>query len=69
MIKDKINGYGVLFRFITPILIALILFILTQIVGNINDLKVLFNNHLEHHRVIEVSFAERFAHIETLLSK
>lgn len=64
---NKINGYGSLFRFITPVLITIALFILSQILTDMKEMKSLFTNHLEHHRVIEVSLGERLSSIETIL--
>ena len=67
MDKDKINGVGSLFRFITPVLITIVIFILGQILSDTKELKNLFGNHLEHHRVIEIKIGERLSSIETLL--
>ncbi len=81
---NKINSYGILFRFITPVLLAVIG---TLILGNLSDIhkeqiKVrldLLNyqeetrtyniNHLEHHRLSEVLIESRLTKIETLLQE
>ena len=70
---DKVNGYGVLFRFLTPAFLAIIG---TLILGNLGslkeDMKELkngFANHLEHHRQTEVVLADKLGRIETLLKK
>ena len=74
--KDKINGWGSAFRFITPILLTVALFILTGIKEEIKEVKcdttkrfdkvdLQFSNHLEHHRQYEVILAERMTRIET----
>jgi len=79
---DKVNGYGVLFRFVTPILLTIIG---TLILGNLNHIKEeqssircdlatfqketqRYNtNHLEHHRTTEIIFEGRLSKIESLL--
>jgi hypothetical protein len=38
--KDKINGWGSVFRFVTPILVTIMLFILSSIKSDIKDIKV-----------------------------
>ena len=80
---NKINSYGILFRFITPALLAIIG---TLILGNLSDIrreqiKVRLDlisyqeesrtyniNHLVHHNSIEVSICERLSSIESILS-
>jgi hypothetical protein len=80
---DKINGYGVVFRFITPLLTFLLTIIGTLILGNLTDLRqnveeskidrkeirVYFSNHLNHHADFEVSLERRLTCIETKLEK
>jgi hypothetical protein len=74
--KDKINGWGSVLSFITPVLLTITLFILTGIKGEIRDVKLeagkrfdkidlQFSNHLEHHRIFEIAFCERLTAIET----
>ncbi len=78
--KDKINGWGSVFRFITPILLTIALFIISGIKTEIKDVKtdtckrldsivLQFTNHLEHHRVLEVGLAEKFAMLQVQLEK
>ena len=38
--KDRINGWGSVFRFITPLLLSLILFILSDVRSQIRDVKL-----------------------------
>ena len=77
MNKDKINGYGAILRFITPVLITIMLFILGSLKGDIKDVKtdvrnelkvvnVNFTNHLEHHKTLEVTLGERLKCLETI---
>lgn len=54
-------------RFITPILVSIGLWTMTQINGKMDKIEVGFENHLEHHRVAEVLQGERMASIETQL--
>ena len=76
--KDKINGWGQIFRFVTPVLITIALWILGDMRNQIRDVredaklvavetKVYSLNHLEHHRVFEISLCERITSIETIL--
>lgn len=54
-------------RFITPILVSIALWFMTQMNGKLDKIEVGFENHLEHHRVAEVLQGERLAAIETQL--
>ena len=74
--KDAINGWGTVFRFITPILITIAIFILSGMKDDIKEVKsdnkinfaeiqAKFDNHLNHHRQFEVILGERMATIET----
>ena len=70
---DKVNGYGVLFRFILPFLLALVG---TLIMGRLNDIQAsqkeltnLFTNHLAHHQSLEKELENRLTCIETLVRK
>ena len=67
MNKDKIDGYGAIFRFITPILITVALFILGIIRQDLGELKAHFNNHLNEHKIIEIMLESRLTRIETLI--
>lgn len=80
---NKVNGYGVLFRFITPILTFLMTIIGTLALTALNDIKhdmdkacldrkeikVYFDNHLKHHTSFEVSIEKRLSKIETILER
>mgnify|MGYP001482830184 CR=1 FL=1 len=76
--KDAINGWGTVFRFITPILITISLWILGDMRNQLRDVQneaknlvtttVVYNtNHLEHHRVFEINICERMSSIESIL--
>jgi hypothetical protein len=65
--KDNLNGIGVILRFITPILITLILYIISGIKEDIKDLKVDMKNHLCHHQELEVNLEKRLSTIEAIL--
>jgi len=65
--KDNLNGIGVVLRFITPILITLILYIISGIKEDIKDLKVDMKNHLYHHQELEVNLEKRLSTIEAIL--
>ena len=67
MNTDKINSYGQLFRFITPILVTIILFILGMIKQDLGQLKIQFDNHLSEHKKIEITLENRLSRIETKL--
>jgi len=65
---DRINGVGITFRFITPILIAVIGWLLVtmaqRIILKIDDLDLHFTNHLMHHQDLEVGYEKRLSIIE-----
>lgn len=76
--KDSINGWGQVFRFVTPILITIGLWIMADMKNEIREIRntakevaletVKYNsNHLEHHRNFETKVVERLASIETIL--
>ena len=78
--KDKINGWGSVLRFITPVLITIMLWILGDMHNQIKDVRdttrglelttVTYNtNHLAHHSVFEISMCERMARIEEILRR
>lgn len=69
---DKVNGYGVLFRFITPAIGVLMTIISTLILSNLSgirqdlkDLNMSFTNHLSDHKSIEITLEKRLSCIET----
>ena len=72
---DKINGWGTVFRFVTPILITIALWIMSGICKDIDEVRettqemaietTRYNtNHLQHHASIEKEICERLARIE-----
>ena len=63
-IVDKINGYGVLLRFITPLLLGIILALHTYMLNDVQDIKRNITNHINHDFI---SVMERLATIETQL--
>jgi hypothetical protein len=72
LVSDKINGYGSILRFITPILIVTVGYFITS---GIDDLKCKiglmdthFTNHLQHHQDLEVGYERRLTKIETELN-
>ena len=69
MNTEKINGYGAILRFITPVLITIALFILGMIRQDLHELKSHFTNHLLDHKTIEIQLEKRLSCIETLLRK
>ena len=68
MNTNRINGYGAILRFITPLLLAIALFILKDIKSDLREVKQSFTNHLEHHRTLEVQNAERLSCIESKIN-
>ena len=88
---DKVNGYGVYFRFILPVAIALLGWSLNANINTVKEdiveihqaqievakdllsyqakMEVYNTNHLEHHRISEITIAERLACIETELKR
>ena len=75
---DKVNGYGVLFRFILPILVTVIAYLGKMAVNGINSkinevgykldkLDNHFVNHLSDHKNIEIKLESRLSTIETQL--
>ena len=45
MNSEKLNGYGALLRFITPVLVTITLFVVGQISMQLNDLNVKMYGH------------------------
>ena len=80
---DKVNGYGVLFRFITPLLAFLMTIIGTLALNNLSEIKrdmdkacldrkeirVYFDNHLAHHANFETAIEGRLSRIETKIER
>jgi hypothetical protein len=78
--KDIINGWGSLLRFITPILLALVMFILNGLKDDVKEIRqtakdlavstLVYNtNHLTHHASIEREICERLASMETTIKE
>jgi len=63
---DKMNGWGVIFRFITPLMVFIIAGMMTYILNDIREMKISLNNHLQHD---VADIRERIARIETILTK
>jgi len=81
---NRVNGYGVLLRFVLPILVGLLGWSLNMNINNLKDTQVEFKkdlnifknemtayntNHLVHHSDLEKTLEGRLACIETLLRK
>jgi hypothetical protein len=64
-IEKRVNGYGVLLRFITPILITVALFILGMIRSDLKELETHFTNHLSEHKILETTLENRLTKLET----
>jgi hypothetical protein len=64
---EKINGYGALLRFITPILVSIVLYFLVQVHCDIKELGTHFTNHLSDHKNIETKLENRLTTVETIL--
>ena len=78
--KDTINGWGQVFRVVTPILLTIALWMMTDVKSDIKEIRAtarelaaattIYNtNHLAHHARFETNISERMASIETLLRK
>ena len=78
--KGMINGRGMVFRFITSILITIALWIISDMKSDMKDIKLtvkeftvattIYNtNHLAHHTQYEVEISGRLASIETILKR
>ena len=64
---NRINGYGSILRFITPILITIAIFILGMVREDLGEVKQHFRNHLSEHKIIEITLDKRLSRIETIL--
>ena len=78
--KDRINGWGSVLRFLTPILVTVSLWIMSDMKTEIRDIRIAarlvatetFNyneKHLIHHAIFEKDMCERLSCIETILNK
>lgn len=79
-IKDRINGWGSVLRFLTPILVTVGLWIMSDMKNEIRDIRIAarvlatetfaYNEkHLMHHFDFEKGVCERLSSIETVLRK
>jgi len=59
-----VEDFTPMFRLITPVLITIALFILTDLRDDIARLDLHFNNHLKHHQDLEVGYERRLSCIE-----
>lgn len=77
-LADKINGYGVWFRFLTPAMIAVIGWLTIYLINDIkedigeikSDAKIAATgmiNHLEHHRILEIDLSKRYTSFDIRL--
>ena len=78
--KDRINGWGSVLRFLTPILVTVGLWIMSGMKDEIKEIRQTArimatetfnynNNHLMHHFDFENKIVERLSCIETILGK
>lgn len=59
----------IIFRFITPILITIVLYMVGIIRNDLKDVQLHMKNHLSEHKDIEVTLEKRLTRIETLLDR
>jgi len=62
---NNLNGFGIMLRFITPVLVTIAIFLITWIKSDVGKLDVHFTNHLEHHQDLEVGYERRLTAIES----
>jgi hypothetical protein len=78
--KDRINGWGSVLRFFTPILVTVGLWIMSDMKNEIRDIRIAarvlatetftYNEkHLLRHSEFEKDVCERLSCIETVLNK
>jgi len=78
MNADKVNGWGIVFRFVTPLLVTIGLGVMVDIKSDIREMRTLakeialqsvaYNtNHLNHHIEFEKEICERLSGIEAVL--
>jgi len=77
-LKDNINGWGLVFRFVTPILITVGLWIMSDMKNEIREIRTTakevaletakYNvNHLEQHRKFESDIMQRITRLEVAI--
>ena len=68
-LSDKINGYGAILRFITPVLIGALGFLIIRCIGDIDKkitvMDLHFTNHVNHHQDLEIGYERRLSILET----
>jgi hypothetical protein len=79
-LKNSINGWGTVFRFITPLMLTVGLWILSDMKNEIREVRqtakevavasITYNtNHLSHHSLFEKEICERLAKMETEITR
>jgi hypothetical protein len=72
LITERVNGYGAILRFITPILIMALGYLMNMgicdIRNKIEKMDRHFTNHLEHHQDLEVGYERRLTCMETRMN-
>ena len=63
--EERLNGYSQYFRFITPILVTITIFMINTIKEDMCDLDKHFSNHLSHHEDLEVGYEKRMSTMES----
>ena len=66
IVKNRVNGFGEVFRFVTPILVTVSIFIMGWVRSDIVALKTHFENHLMHHQDLEVGYERRLTQAEKI---
>lgn len=51
-LTEKINGFGIVMRFVTPLLVAINIAMVTYILDDLKDVKTKLDDHLQHAMVI-----------------
>ena len=78
--KDTINGWGILLRFVTPVMLTILVVLINMLIADVKEVRidtkvlaketqVYFTNHLSHHAKMEKELCERLVVIETRLKR
>lgn len=67
--ESKLNGYGVILRFITPVLISIVIFMVGWLRTDILELKVHFTNHLSNYNIHCLALENRLSTLETTIKR
>jgi hypothetical protein len=59
------HEFGEIFRFITPILVTIAIFVINGVDKKVDKLDSHFTNHLQHHQELEVGYEKRLSCIES----